>query len=53
MGFQNMSYSPLNTQITSAHGFRNEGQIVIKYNTSSALHKNNQPVKVPFQTSLG
>ncbi|CAD8066826.1 unnamed protein product [Paramecium sonneborni] len=56
LGFQNVSYSPLNTQITSAHGFRNnEQQIVIKYNASSNLNKNqnNQPVKVPFQTSLG
>ncbi|CAD8059658.1 unnamed protein product [Paramecium primaurelia] len=55
LGFQNISYSPINNQITSAHGFRaNEEQIVIKYNASSALNKNysNQPVKVPFQTSL-
>ncbi|CAD8062870.1 unnamed protein product [Paramecium sonneborni] len=55
LGFQNVSYSPLNNQITSAHGSRNnEQQIVIKYNASSNLHKNfnNQPVKVPFQTSL-
>ncbi|CAD8155080.1 unnamed protein product [Paramecium octaurelia] len=56
LGFQNISYSPINNQITSAHGFRaNEEQIVIKYNSKSALNKNqnNQPVKVPFQTSLG
>ncbi|CAD8056886.1 unnamed protein product [Paramecium primaurelia] len=56
MGFQIVQYSPMNNQITSAHGFRaKEEQIVIKYNARSALDKNqsNQPVKVPFQTSLG
>ncbi|CAD8151146.1 unnamed protein product [Paramecium octaurelia] len=56
IGLQNISYSPLNNQITSAHGFRaNEPQIVIKYNNSSQLNKNQAkvPVKVPFQTSLG
>ncbi|CAD8067517.1 unnamed protein product [Paramecium sonneborni] len=56
IGFQNLSYSPVNNQITSAHGFRtNEPQIVIKYNNSSSLNKNQPklPVKVPFQTSLG
>ncbi|CAD8050475.1 unnamed protein product [Paramecium primaurelia] len=56
IGFQNLSYSPLNNQITSAHGFRaNEPQIVIKYNNSSSINKNQAklPVKVPFQTSLG
>ncbi|CAD8141019.1 unnamed protein product [Paramecium octaurelia] len=49
---QNQMRSPLNSQITSAH-LRNEAQIVIKYNNSSAIQRNNEPIKVPFQTSLG
>ncbi|CAK65996.1 unnamed protein product (macronuclear) [Paramecium tetraurelia] len=56
IGLSNLSYSPLSNQITSAHGFRaNEPQIVIKYNNSSSINKNQAklPVKVPFQTSLG
>ncbi|CAD8058584.1 unnamed protein product [Paramecium sonneborni] len=48
----NQLWSPLNSQITSAH-LRNEAQIVIKYNNSSAIQRSDEPIKVPFQTSLG
>ncbi|CAD8060432.1 unnamed protein product [Paramecium sonneborni] len=48
----NQLCSTLNSQITSAN-LRNEAQIVIKYNNSSAIQRNNETIKVPFQTSLG
>ncbi|CAD8052429.1 unnamed protein product [Paramecium primaurelia] len=48
----NQLCSPFNSQINSAY-LRNEAQIVITYNNSSAIQKSNEPIKVPFQTSLG